>query len=625
MKNAHLLLASFLILTTLLGCEKNEILDSNLENIEADYTTKQADLVKLPIKVSEDFIWGICGHPLGFSTDIYNIVDIDYQLELLNEHQIDTYRFGVRIAASSGLPTEDDRLIQMLTMIDQNNGKFLPVLRIDTEINILSSLDNHYQRGMDFAREFFIKYGAYFDVITLGNELDLDYIIRGADGLPIHNGSLPEHYDLDMLDRVAKFKLGLIAQLELLNIDAKLMISTTGRSRVGYLDYILNHWEVPFDIIGLHHYTRFDANYKPLMNPLNVLNGRTFVKYCNDTYNNMDIWITEINRRSGSYQETEGDTQKEVVNSFIDEIDLNNCIDCHSIKAFFVYELLDSSHHDEEHKAHHGIMDHISGTDFESKPVANLLKFRIEETKHGYKDYVYNLFEWGLGFINLEEIENLAAEFKTLKEEGQVQNPHTEFLEGIIPRTYSKFISEFYFQIFETAIPRSELSYWLNEMENGATRENVMTSFIASDEFLLAAGGDIPGLVDLIFERVFYGEDETTVGIFKVNLIYAFDDIGIDDRQYVIQNEVLNSEFLRREFVIKQFIEILDRSEDSLDTPANLASIDYWSDQMHFGLGRQALINRFLLSNEFWKRSVRKGYERKNPDYIGTMTIFPHY
>ena len=625
MKKAHLLLASFLILTTLLSCEKNEILETNLENIEADYTTKKAYMVKLPIKVSDDFHWGICGHPLDYSSNIYREVDLDYQLELLKEHQIDSYRFGIRINPITNLPTPEliDRLNELIQISNNKEIKLLPVLRIDNQINGFKTVQDHFNRGATFASTFFAEYGDYFDVYTLGNELDHDFIYRDGNGDPVNDGTLPEHYNLHMLERVAAFQRGLISQISLADSSAKVMLSTTGSTYVGFLEYLLNEEELLFDIIGYHKYKKANSGFN-ILEPLTELGGENIISYYN-THFNKDIWITEINRRYGSYQETEGDTQKEVVNSFINEIDLNNCEDCHSIKAFYVYELLDSSHHDDQKKANHGIMDHISGTEFEYKPVSNLLKFRIEETKYGYEDYVYNFFEtWEIGFVSSDEIPNLAAAFKSLKENGQSQNPQSEFLEEIIAKSYPKFIKEIYFQLFNTEINPNELTDWKNLMISGTTREEVIIEMISGPEFWAAAGGDNLGLVDLIFEELFEEHDESIVGLNKLFLLYAFNDVTHADRWLIVKNHVLTNEFYRTKFIIAQFMDILDRvsEEDIIEQEANY--IQALLGELNNNLTHQGLVNKFLLSNEYWKRSIRKGYERKNPDYIGTMKIFPY-
>src|SRR5690554_4988061 len=88
-----------LLAITMIGCN-DDFLD-DFENEDQNQLAKFIipELPELPIRITEDFIWGINGHPLTSYPD-YTNKTIDEQILLLKEHQFSYYRIDVETYAN---------------------------------------------------------------------------------------------------------------------------------------------------------------------------------------------------------------------------------------------------------------------------------------------------------------------------------------------------------------------------------------------------------------------------------------------------------------------------------------------------------------------------------------------
>lgn len=594
------------------SCERNELTIERNEVLSVDNSYALVQNSNLPINVSADFIWGINGHPLYYSPSEYAIYPISAQLNLLKEHQMNYYRIDARMMAN-GVPSNPSNFNTTLginTPGGSGDTKVLPILKFYHLLDTISSAATNEIIGENLVNDFFnynSQYANKIDVYALDNELDLKLILDRDHGTNISD------FDINKLERVRYFMKGMIKSIRSKDPDAKIIINTTHGTWVGYLEYLDI---LDYDIIGLHKYTVAGNNYKGLLENYTEL-GDNVINYYVDNFNK-DIWITEINRKDGSGDVCGIIDQQTVMDSFIDELNVlgfgNSNVS--RIKAFFPYELLDQPHLTGNDtvwpQQDYGIMDHVGINQYEYKPISHLLKYRIEETKYGYEDFIYSLL-WDLN--QRDPLVNSGYEYWTSRFK-ILQNQETVMNEIIPEESYSRFIESLFLQLHERPYDQPGLDYWENEMLNGATREEVIIGFCNSTEFWTAAGGTNALFVDRIYDNLFQAS-ETEVGITKQFWVSYLNTLPQSQRWKAIEL-MIETEFYLKKFIKEQYVDLLNRNLIDLD---NDEGIDFYHGQMQNGLNQQDLIKTLILSKEYWKRSILEGYERKVPGH--TFDLWP--
>jgi len=343
----------------------------------------------LPIEVPEGFIWGISGHTTSTDSPPYRN-NIPLQVELLKEHQFDYYRLGVPTTLN-GVAKRKQNLDKILGMLKGTDIKILPILGGKEFLNFDGPAKDYYSIGYKQTKGFLRVYKDYFDYYVLFNEVNRKIKNKSK----FKNGISSNEYDNNKFSRFADYIRGMITAIREMDPSAKIIINSTGYLSVGFL-HLLKEAHIDYDIIGYHWY----SGMKEFGKSRKQLNNKSVYQYLADNFS-QDIWVTEINRKDGSglrkdglSKEEEEVQQRKMVMDYINELDNQ-----HIIKAFFIYELLDEPHLDDNKgyenpkEAYYGIMDwDEKQKKYTYKKASKALKFKIEETKYGYEDYIYSLF-----------------------------------------------------------------------------------------------------------------------------------------------------------------------------------------------------------------------------------------
>lgn len=347
-----------------------------------------------PVKVSDNFIWGINGHPVT-ALD-YTDGDLNQEFELLNEHQFEMYRIDIRTDSSGNVVWHPERFDELLSK-SVDEVKILPIIIIDQFIKEYAlTPDQAFALGKRQSQGFVRKYGNHFEYYELGNEQERKIIF------PNVNGSSISNYDQRKFEIVSSYLRGMVEGIKLEDPSAKLLVSASWL-HWGYFD-LLESAGVHFDIISYHWYSNMGSMFNSKYENVNIINTLT-KRY------NKPIWITEINKKDGSIYDTE-EEQAYWVDYFIDELDYQS-----NIKALFIYELYDEPNLKDqdwisEGEAYYGIVKWNSTpkqyNSISYKPVSDVLKFRIEEIKYGYVDFISSLLR------HLEQEEKDAANEQSL-------------------------------------------------------------------------------------------------------------------------------------------------------------------------------------------------------------------
>lgn len=429
----------------------------------------------LPVETPDKFIWGINGHPV--TTLDYTNRDLATELGIIDEHQFDMYRVDVRTDSLGEVVWYPKRFEELLSMTKEKKLKLLPIIIIDQFIKEYNlSPEEAYALGKKQTQGFVRKYGKYFDRYELGNEQERKIIY------PNVNGIVTTDYDHKKFAIVASYLKGMVDAIKHEDPSAKTLISVSWL-HWGFYD-LLQQAGVHFDIISYHWYSNMGSLFKSTHENVNII--ETLISRYGKP-----IWITEINKKDGSLYGTE-EEQAFWVDYFIQE--LNNQS---NIKAFFVYELYDEPNLKDkewagEIEANYGIVKWKSqspkANSFEYKPVSNLLKFRIEESKYGYEDFVAAITRHlNLGGNQEKNIEKLQ---KTKSKKQIVTQLLTEanFPSAEKTTTGSKTEQEgqdqiigLYKKFLNRNPSQNEIKYWLKKLKRKNT--NISQTILMSREY----------------------------------------------------------------------------------------------------------------------------------------------
>lgn len=578
MKNKIIYLISSLLL---FGCT----LDFNLadptplplSNAAITSAVHYSSVNLLPIRVNDDFKWGINGHPV--SQEAYEgTTGIAQQLELLKEHQLSWYRCDVLTDLSGNLA--NTAFSDLLTQATTKGIKILPVVRL-AGLDYSHTTSQAYAAGKLQGLGFATQYGSYIDYYELGNEQDNDIILLGA------NGDLTTDFDAAKFATVASYFEGMIDGIKQADNTAQTIINSGGWLHYGFFQ-LLENAGIPYDIVGYHWYSEMGSLRTVWASEGDIIDVLS-------TRFSRPIWLTEINRRDGSFGNQQAE-QADVINSYINELDGKT-----QVKGFFTYELFDepayydSIGYENPPQSAYGIISwQTRYSAFFYKPASETIKFKVEEAKYGYEDYVYSLYthvnqrtpdQGGLNYW--------ASVFKTNRNKSGIISSFW-YAEG-----YGKFVDQQFLLLLSRASDPSGRTYWVDRLQNGtASRELLINQFCTTDEFWTNAGATNGGFVEQLFIKLLGHTVDPTVKAGYVNRLLSGTPTST-----IVSEIMISDEYLIR-FIGEQYLALLGRAVDGNGQ-------NYFVNKMKNGYTQQQVINEILGEQEFWGNAIIEGYERR--------------
>ncbi|HUH34619.1 MAG TPA: glycosyl hydrolase 53 family protein [Moheibacter sp.] len=434
------------------------------------------------LDTAEEFIWGINGHPV--TSKDYMSVSIDDQLLLLQQYQMSDYRFDVRLDPEGNVTWYKSEFNELLRKSEEYQIELLPVILFNLFLDDYQiSEAEAYRRGEIQMKGFVSKYGKNFKVYNLGNEQDLRILKEGR------TGESPSDYDLEKFKIVAAYFKGMISGIKQVDPKAKTLINSSNSLYFGYFQ-LLEDYQVDYDILGYHWYSLTDGSDKIMKEALVSLT-RQFIK---------PIWITEINRRHGSFKDY-NNSQSHLIGSYLHSIRL-----IPEIQALFIYELLDQPSLAGENldfeQSQYGLYQLegggiLSKKKIRSKQFAELLKIDIEEAKNSSQNYVYSISQkllektpsgnellyWTSKIKNTRSIEYFLDVF--LKEHGlSLTNKNLQNLSRDERKLAVNEKTNLVYQKYLSRLPTvNEIKFWERKLSKKSIRMNIIKTLLLSEEF----------------------------------------------------------------------------------------------------------------------------------------------
>jgi hypothetical protein len=534
----------------------------------------------LPMTLPPDFVWGINGHNVNYSAYKLNV---DMQLDLVKKLGTSYYRVNVNVDAG-GTPLLLTWFNELLAKAEAKSIKILPVIYL-TGLDSAKSEADAYSTGMSLGKGFSGLFGSKIDYYEMGNEQDNFLLLPDSHGHD-QDGSLPSQYNSAKFKLLASYLKGMNTGIKTNDPMGKTIVDNGGWLHYGFFQLLKDN-NVPFDILGLHWYSEMGLMKNSTLHPdiINILSG--FGK---------PIWITEINRRYGSYnnngsnsdfQESSDKTiaQAEWLEQYVRELDNTS-----QVKAFFVYELFDEPElpFDENMV---GITSWTTAyTSPGLKPAFSSVQYLIEETQYGYEDYIYGFYQRYNKFIDVSGINYWSPIFKAGRNKAQLLN-------AMFYESHDVFVGEMYRDLLDQATPdAAEKANWINQMKNGLKREDLIAAFCNSPLFWSLSGSSNQGFVNRIYQKLLNRSPDSGYWLNSLN--------NGTTRSYMVSETLRSQEYLKK-FVEEQYLDLLKR-------PADGAGEDSYVASMVAGYSQEMVINSLMLSDEYWKSCVIDGYTRRN-------------
>jgi len=557
----------------------------------------------LPLQLNSTFVWGVNGHTFTQEayTD-YNSGSIETEVNFLKELGMNYYRVDMQFDTITNDGTiTSGALPRLNTLISQAgpNIKILPVVYL-LGLDYTASDSVNYNKGFAVGQNFATLYGANFTYYEIGNEEENKGGVKVSEGT---DGSSTSHYNSIKMQRLSQYYKGMISGIKSINLNAKIIINNAGWLHYGFFQILINKG-VQFDIIGTHWYSDMEsltsAPWQQVMTAFNAMAP------------NKPIWITEINRRfgsragnQGSFDEDDADkelSQAKVMQTFIRNLDTQT-----RIQAFFVYELYDQpvfltdTDTSNDGEATYGITKWITSTQPPVRKKAfTTTKFFIEETKNGYKDYIYSLY------LILNNAAPTTSQLVTWSDTFKFNRNKVTTVTNLMKEKYhDTFVESLYTSLLSRASDASSKAVYVNQLKDGtATREGLIKAFCLSSEFWsksVIGASTTPsneGFVKRVYNKLLGREPDSPYWANQLNSLARTKENFID--------ETLASEEYRKKFIMAQFVALHGREATEADKT-------YWYGQMQGGMSQLGLIITTLTLNECWEKAIQDGYERNNP------------
>lgn len=573
--------------------EKNENLTLNKSNT--------VSTIDPPPNLPNDFLWGINGHPAKYDGGVY-LTSRGLQKTLIKEHQFDIYRISLGIKADGSLRFDSDEIAYndyLNSFADMPDLKVLCVPLVHHLIDYSPSATQaqNYIKGKTLGEGFMKTTNNRFKYVGLGNEIVLwdDLLINN----PPTYGVNSSDYNISKLNKAAAFLRGMQYAFDNEPNGPETVLLTT-RTKFYFIEHMVNEG-VNFDIMGYHMYTKQEQNgeYITLNTPLNHLGGQTILGYIENNMPPKDVWITEAGLDGGANTPAQQKEQSEIADLLIKELSGTS-----KVKAYFHYELLDN-YQNVITQRYYGIMDWNASTGvYEHKPISETLKFRIEENKRGYQNYIYSLYQNVAG-RNPSALEN---DYLTNVSQLSATDDFTSSVNTIM---YNEGYREFVRYNMEFLIDRvnytSDINFLENQMQNNIlNRENIIKYFCASNAFWLLSNQDNETFVERLFEKLL-----DNVNPSSQDVRYYLNQLNSGESRLNVVIEFMESEKYIRKFIRDQYIDLLDRNLDN-DSPSE----DFWYTEMTTKQQTQNEVIKHLLKTKgYWILSNIKGYERNNSPF----------
>jgi hypothetical protein len=264
---------------------------------------------------------GIVGHPLG--GEAYVNVPANTQIKLIKNMGMDWYRVGV-LVTSDGSATVPHMLDPLLTAAAAGKVNLLPMLYLRT-MDFGDSEAASYQKGKTLGANFAAKYGKYFTYYNLGNDLELDLLLKGKAGRSQND------YDRKKFNVTAAYLKGMDEGIKSKDSDAKTMIGA-GWLHYGFLR-MCEWYGVKYDVVAYQWYSDMEGAA-----PKSPNNVPDITLKLSSLFPKKPIWFTEFNYRyKATNTVAQNETaQKDFITSFI-----TKCKNNPQVKVAIMYELFD--------------------------------------------------------------------------------------------------------------------------------------------------------------------------------------------------------------------------------------------------------------------------------------------
>jgi hypothetical protein len=479
------------------------------------------------------------------------------------------------------------RFNELMTKSQQQGITILPVLINKEWQDPGYTPTDAYNVGLMLARGFASLYGSYFHTYELGNEEDgysLKYTLDAAGNKQYWAGASTTDYDPTLFMKTYYFFNGMLDGIRAVDPTAKCIINCSGWEHYGFFQLLKMH-NIQYDIIGYHWYTDNPTVFSQVLDSLASFNK--------------DVWFTEFDRTYGSWpNDNTGMTQQSTfVYNYLNELETRPFV-----KGIFTYELFDQDYFDYTQNSYGLISWNVKNnfTAYTKKPVVANWKYETEENLHGNEDFVYSFFL----YCNDRVPDPGGLQFWT--DWMNTNSDRQTMLNIALPQeAYGRWAEEQYKWLLDEPSMSTDLwNYWLNRMQTGTTREQMICEFCASDEFYSEAGSTVDGYVERLFNKLL-GRPSDPGG--KASWIAA---INGGTSRYQAANVFIHQQEYCNDFVIAEFNKLLRRNGE-----VEQSAIDYYSNQLLNGATEAGVINTLLMSDEYWIRGVNEGYLRRHPGY----------
>ena len=618
---------------------------------------------EFPLQTRRDILWGVNSHTMRPYSQ-YTYVSLEYQINCLKTLGASIYRVDYRPQENSN-PTLFNNLLNAL---QDNNMECLPVILINghwrenninigndwnnkrynsiknkiilnnsqgrSEIKNLFIWNHYYEQGEIIGQEFANTYGDKIKYYGIDNEI-AQHIVSSYlhsendlnnDGIPDQGNNMSffytnyggyemEHFFTceEYAKRTiasAAFCSGMIDGIKSINSSAECVI-TENRVNFGYLEF-LEYMGVNYDIVGYNYYGANILNYDA-GNPhgyFNLYGELTTVG------KNKPIWITEINRYHGSYpNNNETEDQSVKMRTYLEQL---YKLELPNIKAIIEYELIDRHGYSNDNlynQNFYGLLTIPPGTSEQNailKPAFNTFRYSIEEFNYGYDDFFYSYYKKYVGrevdLLNPNAPNNPIGYWS-----GQLMNGgnREQILEYMIKNDCKSFIKEAFFKLLGVQNPSQEALdyYWSVVNDDNLPFESVIADIVSSDQFYNQAQAHYsssPYYSENFIRYAFLKLTEGTYAPTNAEILQIYNTYpnlsnNRVQRRTIARNIIMEKDAYKIRVLINQFQNLLDKPNPQPQDEGIQYHLNNYVDQKN-------MIKRHLLSTDFWKQSIFRGY-----------------